>query len=45
MLAFLVASRTREIGIRMALGADSGRVIGLVMREMFLVIVAGITAG
>ena len=45
VLAFLVARRTREIGIRMALGAEPGKVIRLVMREMFLVIVAGITAG
>jgi predicted permease len=45
VLAFVVARRTREIGIRMALGADSGRVIGMVMREMLLVILVGIAAG
>jgi predicted permease len=45
VLAFVVARRTREIGIRMALGAEEGSVIRLVMREMLLVIVLGISAG
>jgi predicted permease len=45
VLAFVVARRSHEIGIRMALGAEQGRVIGLVMREMLLVIVCGIAAG
>jgi predicted permease len=44
VLAFVVARRTREIGIRMALGAEQGRVVRLVMREMLLVILAGIGA-
>jgi predicted permease len=45
VLAFLVARRTREIGIRMALGADPGRVTRLVMREMLVVILVGAAAG
>jgi predicted permease len=45
VLAFVVARRRREIGIRLALGADSGRVIGMVMREMLAVILIGIAAG
>jgi predicted permease len=45
VLAFVVARRTREIGIRMALGAEGGSVIRLVMREMLVVIVVGIAAG
>jgi ABC-type antimicrobial peptide transport system permease subunit len=45
VLAFVVTRRTREIGIRMALGAEQGRVIRLVMREMLVVILLGISAG
>jgi predicted permease len=45
VLTFVVARRTREIGIRMALGADKGRVIRLIMWEMLPVILIGITAG
>src|SRR5439155_15196700 len=45
VLAFNVARRTREIGIRMALGADSGSVRGMVMREMLLILAIGTVAG
>lgn len=45
VLSFVVARRSHEIGIRMALGAEQGRVIVLVMSEMLLVILAGIGAG
>ena len=45
VLAFVVMRRTREIGIRMALGAQVGNVIFLVLREMLLVILVGIAVG
>jgi predicted permease len=45
VIAYAVARRTREIGIRMALGAAPGGVIGLVMRQGLTVALAGIVAG
>lgn len=45
VLAFLVERRTKEIGIRMALGAERGSVIWLVLAEVALLIVVGMAAG
>ena len=45
VLAFVVMRRTREIGIRLALGAQPGNVILLVVREILLVILVGIAVG
>ncbi|HEU0184444.1 MAG TPA: ABC transporter permease, partial [Blastocatellia bacterium] len=45
VLSFVVARRTREIGIRIALGADKGKVIRLIMKGMAPVILLGIAAG
>jgi putative ABC transport system permease protein len=44
-LAYTVARRTREIGIRMALGAQPGGVIALVLRSAYVPVVIGIAAG
>ncbi len=45
VMAYVVMRRTREIGIRIALGALRSNVIMMVMREVFLLIGAGIAAG
>ena len=45
MVSYSVAQRTREIGIRMALGAQNVQVLQLVVREGFLPILAGIAIG
>lgn len=45
LLTQLVTQRTREIGVRMALGADRSRVIAMVMRQAGRMLVAGGLAG
>lgn len=45
VMAFLVARRTREIGLRMALGAVAGDVIWIVVHEVLLLVGIGIAIG
>src|SRR5437870_2607982 len=45
VLAYLVVQRTREIGIRMALGAAAGHVRGLVFKEVGWMVIAGALVG
>jgi putative ABC transport system permease protein len=45
VMAYIVAQRTREIGVRMALGATSWQVVALVLRQAGVMIAAGIAFG
>jgi putative ABC transport system permease protein len=45
VVAYAVAGRRREIGIRMALGARAGSVLGLVARQSFALLGVGVTLG
>ena len=45
VMAYLVARRTKEIGIRLALGAMTGEVLWLVMREVLILAGTGIAVG
>jgi putative ABC transport system permease protein len=45
VIAYMVARRRNEIGVRIALGANRGRVIRLVLREALLLLGAGVAAG
>jgi putative ABC transport system permease protein len=45
VISYTVARRTNEIGIRVALGAQRGHVIGMIMREAGILLVVGVVAG
>jgi len=45
VISFLVALRGREFGVRMALGASAGQIIGAVLREHVPTVGGGVAAG
>jgi predicted permease len=45
LLAYSVKQRTAEIGLRIALGAPRGRVLGMILRQGFQLFIAGLMLG
>jgi predicted permease len=45
VMAFVVAQRRKELGIRLALGAQPGFVVWIVMREVLLLLAIGLAIG
>jgi putative ABC transport system permease protein len=45
VISYSVSCRTNEIGIRVALGASSGAILGMVLRETLLLALAGLALG
>jgi predicted permease len=45
VMAYVVAQRTNEIGVRMALGATAGNVVAMVLKRAAILIVVGLAIG
>jgi predicted permease len=45
LLSFAVAQRTREIAVRLALGAQQGNILGMILRRALLLVTVGLACG
>ena len=45
VISYIVVMRRNEIGIRMALGASRGNVVGIVLRQTLTLLAVGVTVG
>jgi predicted permease len=45
VISYSVSQRTQEIGIRMALGAQPGSILGMVLRQGVVIVAAGLAVG
>ena len=45
VMAFVVARRRKELGVRLALGASPGTIVWMVMREVLLLLAIGLAVG
>jgi predicted permease len=45
LLAYLVTLRTRELGLRMALGAERAHILGMIMKQAAWLLLGGVVAG
>lgn len=45
VISYAVGQRTQELGLRMAIGAEAGTVVGMVLRHAALMAVAGVILG
>jgi ABC-type antimicrobial peptide transport system permease subunit len=45
VLSYAVVRRMRELGVRIALGASRGMIVGMVLKQAMLLVLAGISIG